>query len=141
MSLTNPANAASFTDALCANCGLCCDGSLFADVELAGADEADGLEAMGLEIEDGDSDGKDAEFLVQPCRALKGTRCSVYAHRPECCRTFECRLLRDAVEGRVSVEEALAVVADARAWIVEGRSGDESASSDLDEFLRARFLT
>ena len=135
-------NAANITDALCANCGLCCDGSLFHDVELADADEADGLEALGLEIEDGDDDGKDAEFLIQPCRALKGTRCSVYAHRPECCRTFECGLLRDAKAGDISVEAALEVVAEARRRIdgvQRGRAG--MGKSDLEEFLCVRFLT
>ena len=57
----------SLTDTLCTRCGLCCDGSLFADVELAGPLEAAGLEAFGLEIEDDEADG---ELLVQPCAAL-----------------------------------------------------------------------
>ena len=47
----------SLTDQLCTRCGLCCDGSLFADVELAGSAEAAGLEVMGLEIEEDDTDG------------------------------------------------------------------------------------
>jgi Fe-S-cluster containining protein len=92
------------TDLLCTKCGLCCNGSLFADVELAGAAEASALEAMGLEIEDADGDG--GELLVQPCRALQGKRCGIYPHRPECCRTFECRLLQEAGRGKVSVAEA-----------------------------------
>jgi len=93
----------SLTDTLCTRCGLCCDGSLFADVELAGRAEAAKLEIMGLEIED---DGADRWLLSQPCRALKGRRCGIYAHRPECCRTFECRLLQDVRRGAVSVERA-----------------------------------
>ena len=44
----------SLTDTLCTRCGLCCDGSLFADVELASRDEASALEVMGLDIEDDD---------------------------------------------------------------------------------------
>jgi Fe-S-cluster containining protein len=93
----------SLTDMLCTQCGLCCDGSLFADVELASADEASALEVMGLEIEEEDDD---RGLLLQPCRALKGTRCSIYLHRPDCCRTFECRLLQDAQRGTVSSAEA-----------------------------------
>ena len=93
----------SLTDQLCTRCGLCCDGSLFADVELAGSAEAAGLEVMGLEIEEDDADGA---LLMQPCAALRGKRCGIYAHRPECCRTFECRLLQDARRGVVSVEQA-----------------------------------
>jgi Fe-S-cluster containining protein len=76
---------------------------LFADVELAGPAEAAGLEVMGLEIEDDDADGG---LLVQPCGALQGKRCGIYAQRPECCRTFECRLLQDARRGAVGVELA-----------------------------------
>ncbi|MFO1514574.1 MAG: YkgJ family cysteine cluster protein [Verrucomicrobiota bacterium] len=89
----------NLTDVLCTRCGLCCDGSLFADVELAGTDEAVALEVMGLEIEDGEGDD---ELLLQPCAALEGKRCSIYVHRPECCRSFECRLLQEVQRGAVS---------------------------------------
>lgn len=99
------------TDALCTRCGLCCDGSLFADVELAGSDEASALEVMGLEIED--ADASDGGLLLQPCRALQGTRCSIYAQRPECCRTFECRLLQEVKRGAVSVNRAQEKIAEA----------------------------
>jgi len=100
----------SLTDTLCTRCGLCCDGTLFADVELAGRAEATRLEVLGLEIED--DDGTRA-LLVQPCRALEGTRCGIYAHRPRCCRTFECRLLQDVRGGAVGVDRAGEVIADA----------------------------
>ena|ERR1041385_8327416 len=101
----------SLTDTLCTRCGLCCDGSLFADVELANTDEASALEIMGLEIED--ADGDDGALLLQPCRALKGKRCSIYPHRPDCCRTFECRLLQEAKRGAVGVEQAKEKIAEA----------------------------
>ena len=100
---------ASLTDALCTRCGLCCDGSLFADVELAGQVEADGLEILGLEIDDDDAGGA---RLIQPCTALRGRRCGIYAQRPECCRTFECRLLQEARRGDVSVERATKLIAE-----------------------------
>jgi hypothetical protein len=93
----------SLTDTLCTQCGLCCDGSLFADVELGGSAEVDGLELLGLEVED---DGADGALLSQPCAALQGRLCSIYVHRPQCCRTFECRLLKDVRRGAVSVESA-----------------------------------
>src|ERR1051325_4644144 len=100
----------SLTDTLCTRCGLCCDGSLFADVELSGREEATVLEVMGLEIEDDDAGGG---LLVQPCRALQGKRCGIYPHRPECCRTFECRLLRDVRRGTVGIERARGHIAEA----------------------------
>lgn len=101
----------NLTDTLCTDCGLCCDGTLFADVELLGQAEATRLEIMGLELED---DGTAAGLLSQPCAALQGTRCGIYAHRPTCCRVFECRLLQDAQRGAVPVERAARRIADAR---------------------------
>ena len=38
---------ASLTDTLCTKCGLCCDGTLFADVELSSSAEVTGLEILG----------------------------------------------------------------------------------------------
>ncbi len=102
------------TDALCTRCGMCCDGTLFADVELVGRAEAMRLEIMGLEVEDHEAD---VGLLSQPCAALRGTRCGIYAHRPRCCRTFECALLQDAQRGAVTVDAALAKIAEARARI------------------------
>jgi Fe-S-cluster containining protein len=98
-------------DTLCTRCGLCCDGSLFADVELASSDEATALEVMGLEIEDDDE--VDAMLLVQPCGALKGRRCSIYPNRPDCCRGFECRLLQEVKRGITGVERAKEKIAEA----------------------------
>src|SRR5512140_293203 len=94
----------SLTDIICTRCGLCCDGSLFADVELASSDEALAMEVMGLETEDGDEDG--GGLLVQPCGALQGRRCRLYPYRPDGCRTFECRLLQEVKCGMAGVERA-----------------------------------
>ena len=99
----------SLTERLCTHCALCCDGSLFADVELTGQKEATRLEVMGLEVDDSDAAGA---LLVLPCRALRGKRCSVYAHRPNCCRTFECGLLQNVRRGAVGVEQAERHIAD-----------------------------
>src|SRR5690349_8705161 len=103
----------SLTDSLCTRCGLCCDGSLFADVELASANEATALEVMGLEIEISDEDDDDGELLLQPCGALKGKQCSIYPYRPDCCRTFECRLLQSVKRGTLGVERANEKIAEA----------------------------
>jgi hypothetical protein len=100
----------SLTDTLCTRCGLCCDGSLLADVELSGRAEATRLEVMGLEVED---DGANGMVLVLPCGALKGRLCGIYPHRPRCCRTFECALLQDARRGAIGVERAQEKIAEA----------------------------
>jgi hypothetical protein len=88
---------------LCVECGLCCNGSLFADVELANEKEALGLEAAGVQIDE-EEDG--AWLIAQPCTALRGKRCSIYTHRPGCCRTFECLLLKRVQGGELSVDLA-----------------------------------
>jgi hypothetical protein len=100
----------SFESILCTKCGLCCDGSLFSDVELSGAREAGRLELAGLEIED------DA-LLLQPCVALDGKRCSMYSHRPKCCRTFECRLLKRVRAGAVDVPSAESTISSALSMV------------------------
>jgi hypothetical protein len=102
------------TGILCTKCGLCCDGTLFGDVELVGQAEAARLEIMGLEVE---NENRNVGLLSQPCAALRGTRCGIYAHRPKCCRTFECHLLQNAQGGTTTVERALEQIADAREQI------------------------
>ncbi len=131
----------SLTDILCTRCGMCCNGSFLADVELRGRAEAERLEAMGLESEEDD----DGWLLVQPCRALEGTRCSVYAHRPECCRTFECRLLQEVRRGTVSVEQAQERIAEAKAriervWRLGRRAELQAETTALEASLRKTFL-
>lgn len=100
----------ALTDTLCTRCGLCCDGTLFADVELVGQAEVTRLEIMGLDVE---ANGTDVGLLSQPCAALRGRQCSIYAHRPKCCRTFECQLLQDVRRGAVPVEAAEGKIAQA----------------------------
>jgi len=94
------------TNSLCQECGLCCDGTLFDDVELKDRKESLALEAMGLEVDE--EDGR--QLLIQPCRALNGTCCTVYPHRPDCCRTFECALLIRHQSGQLTKENALAKI-------------------------------
>ena len=106
------------TDILCTKCGLCCDGTLFADVELVGVDEVARLEVLGMDIENED---RNTGLLSQPCAALRGTRCGIYAHRPKCCRVFQCHLLQNAQRGTVTVEHALEQIADAREQIQQVR--------------------
>lgn len=113
---------------LCTRCGLCCDGSLLDDVEIAGAAEAGRLESLGLEL---DEDG-DGPVLAQPCAALAGCRCTVYAWRPGSCRAFECALLGRVRRGEVSIAAALGEIARARAGIrrVEALMGPPRAGRE-----------
>jgi len=123
------------TDTLCTECGLCCDGTLFADVELVGEAEVARIEIMGMDVED---ESRNMGLLSQPCAALRGTRCGIYAHRPKCCRVFQCRLLQNAQRGAVTVERALEHIADARDQIRRVREtldrlGNRDASLPIKE--------
>lgn len=105
------------------DCGLCCDGSIFEDVELKDLHEADSMEILGLEIEE--EEGK--HLLLQPCNALSGTQCSLYPHRPECCRTFECHLLNRLKTGEITKPQALTMIQNIRTHLARHQKAKAKA--------------
>jgi uncharacterized protein len=99
---------------LCLACGLCCDGSLFDLVKLEAGDDAAKLRALGLPLKVSRGKVPMVRF-PQPCVALCADRtCKVYANRPWQCRTFECRVFKEAKAGRITFPAALQVVRQAR---------------------------
>lgn len=100
-------------DTVCQACALCCDGTLFTRVPLA-ADDVAPREVHVVTTPAG------SRYLPQPCAALEGTRCTVYAQRPTACRRFECLLLAALRDGEVTEAGALEVVAKARALEAAG---------------------
>lgn len=101
-------------ESLCQRCGLCCDGSLFTQVPLVGAEEVAAVRRRGLVVLTR-ADGSAA--LPQPCAALAGRRCTVYEERPESCRRYRCMLYAALAEDEVAPAEALATVEQAQALI------------------------
>jgi hypothetical protein len=99
-------------DCLCPNCGLCCDGSLFADVELRLGDDSKRFAKLGLALA---KKGRRKLAFVQPCACFDGKHCKVYADRPGQCRLFECGVLKKTDAGKISVEAALKMIAEAKA--------------------------
>jgi Fe-S-cluster containining protein len=97
----------NLTEKLCLSCGLCCNGVIFADVQLQRGDNAAHLRELGILK-------RNATKFPQPCSRHDGCRCGIYEDRPKYCRQFECLLLQNAQEGRVSEAEALRVIKDAR---------------------------
>jgi Fe-S-cluster containining protein len=99
---------------LCLACGLCCDSTLFDNVQLGPADDAKKVKALGLPVTV--SRGRTPViFFRQPCTALCADRtCQVYADRPVQCRTFECGVFKDARAGRITFAAALRLVKQAR---------------------------
>ena len=107
MNKNSPAN---FVSQLCPKCGLCCNGILFADVELQKGDGAKRLAELGLTLK---KKGRKHAF-AQPCAGFGGTLCRIYADRPRHCRAFECGLLKRVQTGGMEVESALEKIAGAQ---------------------------
>jgi Fe-S-cluster containining protein len=114
---------------------LCCNGVIFADVQLQRGDDARKLRTLGLVK-------RNASKFPQPCAMHDGCRCSIYADRPRYCREFECLLLKNAQEGRVSEAEALRVITTARkqAALVQELL-DQLGDEDKSVALSKRFQT
>lgn len=101
-------------DQLCPNCGLCCDGTLFADVELRVGDNAKQLAALGLSLK---KKGRVKIAFTQPCACFDGRLCKIYSDRPKRCRMFECGLLKKVNAGEMKASEALKKIAKAKVLV------------------------
>jgi Fe-S-cluster containining protein len=116
-------------DQLCPNCGLCCDSTLFADVELRAGDDAKRLKQLGLTLE---KKGKSKLAFAQPCAGFDGKLCKIYGDRPKRCRLFECGLLKRVEASELTAGAALKKIAEAkrraekvRGWLRQSGRRDE----------------
>jgi Fe-S-cluster containining protein len=100
MTLPSTTSAAS---RLCTSCGLCCNGVMFHTVRLQPNDSPQELAALGLKLKR----KKRQDYILQPCPAYRDAQCSIYLHRPERCRLFECRQLQRLEAGEIT--EAMAM--------------------------------
>jgi len=98
---------------LCLKCGLCCNGVIFADVKLPPTDDAARLRSLGLSVFIPHSALR-TPHLNQPCVALEGCRCRIYAERPQYCRQFECLLLKSVKAGGTPPATASRTISQAR---------------------------
>jgi Fe-S-cluster containining protein len=117
---------------LCPQCGLCCNGVLFADVELQKGDDAGRLIELGMSLK---KKGMKRAF-VQPCSCFDGKLCKIYEDRPRRCRTFECGLLKRVQAGEMKVDDALKWIAAAQKLVANvqrllRRLGDKDESLAL----------
>ncbi len=85
-----------FIDALCLQCGMCCNGILFADVRPEPGDRSPLFNGNRARV-------------AQPCPAFNAATCAcaIYAERPARCRKFECRQLLNIRAGTTTTEQAL----------------------------------
>jgi len=83
---------------------------MFHTVRLQPGDSAKELAALGLKLK---RKNKQPYFL-QPCPAFRESHCAIYKQRPERCRVFECRQLRQAATGEITEEAALEKIREVR---------------------------
>jgi hypothetical protein len=95
-------SAEGLVDALCLQCGLCCNGMLFADVRPEAGDDSPLFAGR--------------RRVPQPCPAFQAgdCTCAIYAERPVRCRQFECRQLLGVRAGETTVPQALRKIEKAR---------------------------
>ena len=122
----------SAADALCMDCGLCCDGTFFGSVVVA-EDEREKLGRIGLRVVE--SDGKLS--MPQPCSALRGCLCSVYDDRPMACRKYECSMRESLLAGSTSEEDARASLARMRILLVTIRAAFDRPGASIWEAILA----
>lgn len=120
----------SSDQSLCLECGLCCDGTVFAAMTIQ-ADEREYVESLGLTTT---PDG-DRFVSPQPCPAFRDGCCSLYTiGRPMACGAYSCRLLYEHEHDTRARDECLVVVRDVRRV-----AADVERAMGLDEgtFTRA----
>jgi uncharacterized protein len=98
------------SNSLCLECGLCCNGVIFADVQLQPGDDAGKLRSLGLALVANQKSKVEIQKFKQPCAAFGGCRCNIYSERPKYCREFECLLLKSVKAGRTDSAAALRII-------------------------------
>jgi hypothetical protein len=101
------ASMASSSQSLCLACGLCCDGTIFSSVPLKPSDDITPLKTVGIDIV---SDSDANRLFTLPCAAHKNCTCTVYANRPQLCRTYKCKLLKRFERNEIPHEAALRII-------------------------------
>jgi hypothetical protein len=101
---------------LCKDCGLCCTGHLFIWTKLRSV-ELDSIEALGVNVV---RSIPSQRGFNQPCPLWQG-QCTIYEapHYPRFCRTYKCTLLKQLLDERISLTQALSVIRQAKELIRE----------------------
>jgi Fe-S-cluster containining protein len=126
---------------LCLECGLCCNGVLFADGQLLPEDDVQRLKLLGLKLVSNRKSQIVNHKFHQPCAAFDGCRCNIYSERPAYCRQFECLLLKSVKSGQTPEAEALRIVRLAKKRVGKVKKllrklGDDNEASPLNVRFR-----
>jgi Fe-S-cluster containining protein len=123
---------------LCLECGLCCNGVIFADVELQPS-EVQRLKSKVPNLKPANRSFGKAK-LPQPCAAFDGCRCRIYSDRPTYCRQFECLLLKNVQAGRLERAAGLRIIRSAQQHADKVRGlFRELGDTDEEKALSHRF--
>lgn len=114
---------------------MCCDSTLFADVELRSGDDPGRLASLGLSIA---RKGRSKHAFSQPCPCFDGKLCKIYSSRPKRCRLFECRLLAEVAAGEMTTGAALGKISEARALAGRVRRLVESLGQPFESLALAK---
>ena len=109
-----PLKNSSKTNDLCLECGLCCNGVIFARGQLQPEDDVVRLQSLGLKLLPTRNSKLETRKFHQPCAAFDGCRCNIYADRPKYCGAFECLLLKSVKAGEMETAAALRIIQTAR---------------------------
>ncbi len=120
----------SDADVPCGGCTACCTASQFVHIA---PDEADSLAHIPAELLFPAPGAPDGHVLLGydgrgHCPMLEDGACSIYAHRPRTCRTYDCRVF-PAADVALEGEDKALVARQARRW----RFG---LSTDTDRVLK-----
>lgn len=130
-SLTEP--RAEVGSALCTRCGICCGGHLHGRALLA-PEDVPAARRLGLDVlEEGELG------FALPCARLSGTICTIYQDRPPVCVIYRCRLLADHEAGKLTLDQALGRVAEAKHLTALARdvsAKDSSPKGQAEQKLR-----
>jgi hypothetical protein len=125
----NDTVAEKLTETLCLQCGMCCNGVLFADVRRERNDLSPLFSKYGSRV-------------AQPCPAfnLETCACAIYAERPSRCRKFECRQLLGVRAETITIPKALRQISGARKFAAKVESLlDQLGFNDESLPLKKRF--
>ncbi len=100
---------------ICIGCGFCCDGTLFLHAMLNPGEHGN----LPEKIEQNYRQEGTKEMFLLPCLYFAG-RCTIYdSKKALVCSGYRCQLLNDFAAGRISMQDALDIVAAAKGLLEE----------------------
>jgi hypothetical protein len=104
------AKAPENEQAICLECGFCCDGTLFLRANLDSGESGN----LPEKIEENRFFENGKELFRLPCSYFSG-ECSIYKnHRANVCGSYRCQLLKDLSHGKITSPEAIEIIRKAR---------------------------